>query len=832
MPTLGLKKKDSSRMERPALDLPQLTNEMQLSIMNKVKNGELSIEDALKLASNDRKKLLRQQSLGDESLQEQLQYNFSVYKHSHHRWQKRVIQIDFKNCMVCSIEKGIVKRHLPFCIVKSCDDGVGSRFTISFQGRHDYELEATSLEDKQKILQLVNQIIYKNIYGDPDPEERNSDSCPRAPAPQSIRKGNLLLHRGGLASFKWVKYEAQLLTGQLTLVPLRIRSPVDGEAMLVIPESIVIHLSDGDTCIQKSQGSDTFILNTHKNEYQFRVPITEDTTPESAQSERNAWVQAIDKLCSDWKKKSAQRKMKKNRPISEEREDSDVELESNGGFSAGNLAVIHPPVDRAPADSASGAGPLAGDTSPSSAVYARPIPKTRRSGSISSAEPSAAPLPHPRPPPKSPGDAASPLPPCPPPLPPHVAPAPPSPQPLPQDSGSPAVTPPPPPPGAPPPPPLPPLPFKGPANSRKPTTKAFHWDVVSSEKIGKSFWTQGSAEKTQISTSRLLEQFAVKELAKFGVADVINTQQIMLNQKIAHNFNIFLKSFPVQPGELKDKLFIISEEDGGLSDEHITSLRRYVPTLDDVEKYKSYKGPVTDLHIVDQYMLEMCNIPNLSTQLNLLLTLRELPTSMNDLQPLINQKIRMCTQLYNSRSFVSVLEYLLAIGNYLNENAGKEKAKGFRLSSLSKLSQLRGRGKKFTLLNALVEQIMLHEPCLATFTQELAEFETVPGASIKGLTAEVDVLKNELQKVIQYRKNCKKRNAGAQPLNFTKDLKMAIEKYNTDLSALTKTCEEMKKLYTVILVKFGEPADKDSQELFGIVSQFVQDFKRARAELV
>lgn len=39
--------------------------------------------------------------------------------------------------------------------------------------------------------------------------------------------------------------------------------------------------------------------------------------------------------------------------------------------------------------------------------------------------------------------------------------------------------------------------------------------------------------------------------------------------------DIFLKSFPVRPGELKDKLFIISEEDGGLSVEHITSLRRY-----------------------------------------------------------------------------------------------------------------------------------------------------------------------------------------------------------------------------------------------------------------
>lgn len=53
--------------------------------------------------------------------------------------------------MVCSIEKGIVKRQLPFSIVKSCDDGAGSRYSISFKGHHDYELEATSLEDKHKV---------------------------------------------------------------------------------------------------------------------------------------------------------------------------------------------------------------------------------------------------------------------------------------------------------------------------------------------------------------------------------------------------------------------------------------------------------------------------------------------------------------------------------------------------------------------------------------------------------------------------------------------------------------------------------------------------------
>lgn len=39
---------------------------MQLSIMNKVKNGELSIEDALNLARKDRNQLRKERSQSEE----------------------------------------------------------------------------------------------------------------------------------------------------------------------------------------------------------------------------------------------------------------------------------------------------------------------------------------------------------------------------------------------------------------------------------------------------------------------------------------------------------------------------------------------------------------------------------------------------------------------------------------------------------------------------------------------------------------------------------------------------------------------------------------------
>ncbi|XP_041334337.1 formin-like protein 13 [Pyrgilauda ruficollis] len=285
--------------------------------------------------------------------------------------------------------------------------------------------------------------------------------------------------------------------------------------------------------------------------------------------------------------------------------------------------------------------------------------------------------------------------------------------------------------------------------------------------------------------------------------------------------------------ELKDKLFIIHEESGGLTDEQITALRRYLPTPKDAERYLSFKGPCSELHVVDQFMLEMCKIPQLGQRLDLLLSIRELPESIRDLEPLIIQNIQASRQLQSSPKFVAVLEYILAMGNHLNEKAGKEVARGFRLSSLAKLSLLRGRDRTFTLLHALVEQILLHQPELATFPQELTEFEAVPDASMKGLSAEVDVLKKELENLVQCRRLLKPKASKATPQEsqFCKELKDLIQKYEGDLSQLSKRCEEMKKLYSNVLVRFGEAADLDSQELFGGISSFICEFRKACAEV-
>ncbi|XP_007910263.1 formin-H [Callorhinchus milii] len=757
----------------------QLSNEEQIWLLNAVKNQKITVERAWEIAQT------MKQPAQDTTKQEQLpeydtQYNFCIYKYNRYRWQKRVLQIDFTSRILCNIAQGIIKKQFSFKNIKSCEHIDGQKISISFLGHHDYEVEATSAEDRVKIVQLVNQIIQSNIYEIHKTSKSGGDGLRKQPG--VIKEGQLELQKGGLASMKWRRYCVRLTLAELCFQRL---NPSEASELLGLAPN-VIHLSDGYASVHKEMRTDSFTVITKKNCYLFKIPEAEHfKVMDDLRKCRDEWIDAIDKCCLHWKRISQSQLFADNN-LYEAIENLALEMESTGESALkepGSSRELSMEKDETKVEE-------------KAENFREEIKKAvkEKKGSESLA-------------PVKERTPRSPFTPSVLPIIARYLPPPPPPIPLP-----------------------PPFPCKGSETSVK--TKVLHWEVVAPEKIPKSIWGHSNSTKVQLNSVRLLDQFAIQDTIalKIIVNDFSPHQQILLNQKVAHNFNIFLKSFPVKATELNGKLLILQEENGGLTDEHITSLSRYVPTPDDVEKYKSYSGRHSDLHIVDQYMMTMCHITYLRQRLDLIVTVRELPVSMRNLQPLLNHKIKACSQLLESRMFVSVLGHLLAIGNFLNENARKEKIKGFRLSSLTKLVEIRGKDRTFTVLHALIEQIMLQEPALTTFTQELTEFEAVPGASIKGLIAEVDVLKNQLEKINQYKKIFKSKNKVNADREFYKELKSLIQKYEAELIQLSKQCDEMKKLYSDVLVKFGEPQNQDSQEMFGWISSFVNDFSKACAD--
>lgn len=214
------------------------------------------------------------------------------------------------------------------------------------------------------------------------------------------------------------------------------------------------------------------------------MPLPDQTTsPGSVQMERDAWVEAIAKLCSDWKRKSmgenmfVETKVLRNISIAEDAEDTDTELES----SSENIKFNYPSCDYENLEPTPGGGAHlpAGDTDPSNppADHAKPVPKPRSIKKAAGPDIKRGALP-PVPSPTSPGVVALSSPTASPqPSPSHYA--------LPSSvkvpespTCVPAL------PVLPVPPPLPPpFPFKLRTNSKKARTKAFHWDVVGSDKV-------------------------------------------------------------------------------------------------------------------------------------------------------------------------------------------------------------------------------------------------------------------------------------------------------------------------------------------------------------
>uniref|UniRef100_A0A8C5QUL5 Uncharacterized protein n=1 Tax=Leptobrachium leishanense TaxID=445787 RepID=A0A8C5QUL5_9ANUR len=729
----------------------QLSQNEILDIMYKVKNKEMSIDEALTLWKQENKP----EHEGSKDPPTAQQYNFTVFKHRYRR-QKRILQIDFATQMIYNIEKGTLKKTFPFSQVKSYGNADGLRFTVSFYGHHDYELEAFCPEDKENLMKIMTAIIQDN-------GQTSLVKCfARRHANSDVILEGLLEQKELTSGESWVKCLVKLKREELVIYCTQGKmKPVEN----------TINLSE--CCVYSSGNRErpSFTIQTNGNSLIFRIPVTEQTRdPVSCLSIRNDWVSLLQEHCSQMPPSPVYESITNTTLL-------DVKNTENA------QTVPQSPGEKAFPNVELQRSPTVGDHSS--------MDLFRKKTTIQEGTPK-----------QEPNNPVSPV-----------------------SMGPPAPILP---------PPVPPLPRMVTTSIEK-RTKAFHWDILSQEKINKSVWASQKTDPKKIDIQRLMNQFQSQEFTVSANNSDHNSknQNILLSKKIAHNFNIVLKSFHMEPTQLKEKLLIIRESEGGLSDEHLTNLRRYVPTMQDIIMYQSYKGSLSDLHIVDQFMLEMCKIPDMSRRLDTLLAIRELPSYMQDLHRLLVQQLKACDQLLKSQAFPAVLRYVLAIGNCLNENAGKDKAKGFRLVSLTKMSQLVSKEKKFTLLHALVEQILLQEPDLAKFSQELTEFEAVPGASVKGLNAEVEVLSKELEKIDQYRKAFKSKNSkgSASEIKFLKDLKVIYENYKAEYVKLSKESTEMKKIYSDILQTFAEAEDQDSRELFGWISTFIKEFQNVLSQV-
>eukprot|EP00118_Oscarella_pearsei_P023521 m.282559 g.282559 ORF g.282559 m.282559 type:complete len:1368 (+) comp40658_c0_seq13:550-4653(+) len=364
--------------------------------------------------------------------------------------------------------------------------------------------------------------------------------------------------------------------------------------------------------------------------------------------------------------------------------------------------------------------------------------------------------------------------------------------------------------------------------------RPLHWFKVPNMMVPKSFWMNAEDRTNEINADMLEEMFCVEETAPSTVLKKSSTLKCLQDSKRAQNLGIFLSGFKLSIEEIDARLYEV-DEDKGLPLEHVIALKRFQPTTEDREMYKNFEGEKMALGSTDQFMMKLCDLPNLPLRLELLLTIREFPLQFEELLPSISTALGACNELENNANFCIILEYALSIGNYLNGGTSRGCAYGVKLSSLQKLGDTRARGNaKYTLLHYLVDVLKDKDPAAMRFVNEMPNMSKAGESSVKALAAEVEIMKKDLQRISRNADNLLKKEENPRPrdVTFNASVKKFVRSYQKEADLMSRQGEQLESVYRKVLLKYGEPDGAASADLFSSVRSFIDLFKKAMKDQV
>lgn len=342
-------------------------------------------------------------------------------------------------------------------------------------------------------------------------------------------------------------------------------------------------------------------------------------------------------------------------------------------------------------------------------------------------------------------------------------------------------------------------------------TKKLHWEKV--ENIQGTIWD--IKEPIKLDFGNLEEIFGVESAKPKKAAEAAKKPkvlQILPDSKRAYNISIALSKFSAYTfQQLRDAILDLDKKI--LDTEATESLILMTPTPEEfaiVKEYIDAGGDLTQLDKPEQFIAAMIGIPMFGARLNAQLFILSFDNSFNDLMAPLQEIITVCNEIKSNSKLKKVFSIILSVGNILNLNTEKGDAKGFRMSSLSKLCEVRSSTKPIkTLLQYITEIIWRDKPELLSLAEPLALVEKAMRCDLGVIEGEIQSLNGSLNKVTDTMKSAQKSNESAGPMgekdpiakilaNFISDVEPRIE----DLVATIKTVKENLEKMALYL---GEP---------------------------
>ncbi|KAB1263430.1 Delphilin [Camelus dromedarius] len=243
----------------------------------------------------------------------------------------------------------------------------------------------------------------------------------------------------------------------------------------------------------------------------------------------------------------------------------------------------------------------------------------------------------------------------------------------------------------------------------------------------------------------------------------------ILSHKKAYNTSILLAHLKLSPAELRQVL--MSMEPRRLEPAHLAQLLLFAPDADEEQRYQAFLEAPGRLSEPDQFVLQvlqprtlprasslleskaltprqMLSVPEYKTRLRSLHFQATLQEKTEEIRGSLECLRQASLELKNSRKLAKILEFVLAMGNYLNDGQPKtNKTTGFKINFLTELNSTKTVDGKSTFLHILAKSLSQHFPELLGFAQDLPTVPLAAKVNQRALTSDLADLHGTISEI-------------------------------------------------------------------------------------
>uniref|UniRef100_G3P3B6 Glutamate receptor, ionotropic, delta 2 (Grid2) interacting protein, b n=1 Tax=Gasterosteus aculeatus aculeatus TaxID=481459 RepID=G3P3B6_GASAC len=295
----------------------------------------------------------------------------------------------------------------------------------------------------------------------------------------------------------------------------------------------------------------------------------------------------------------------------------------------------------------------------------------------------------------------------------------------------------------------------------------------------------------------------------------------ILSHKKAYNASILLAHLKLSSSELRQVLMNMATE--RLEPAHIKQLLLYAPDDDEVERYERFEQDPAKLSEPDRFIFQMLMVPEYKTRLRSLHFKTTLQERTEEMKAAYDCIYKASVELKGSKKLAKILEFVLAMGNYLNNGQPKShKTTSFKISFLTELSTTKTVDGKSTFLHILAKSLWQHFPELLNFSRDLSTVPLAAKVNQKTVAAELSDLGST---ILDIRKACLKVPPTSED-HFASVMSSFLENSHPAIQSLESLQTQAMEEFCKVASFFGEDGKSaNTESFFGIFAEFICKFE-------